>query len=194
MERLRPWRKASEDDFSGNGILAPVLPACVAERLRSYPPLRVSSQSMPHIADARMQTDIGHEHSGSDTGTKRCPKLSNVAMPTLRRPDDRHTAPYRGRSHAMQLLRFLVKRHPTRISKGAPNAPQDSCALCAFIDVFRRPNGRWPVPAGAHPCSPRAQFCECLPRPTSPNYGRPVPNQLQTPIGARPPQTPAASF
>jgi hypothetical protein len=115
-------------------------------------------------------------------------------MPTLWRPDDRHPASHCDRSFAVQLLRFLVKRRPARISKAPSARRRTRGSYVHSLTYFAKRTADGQLAQALTPCSPGAEFCECMPYPTSPTYGRAVPNQLQTPIGARPPQTPAASF
>jgi hypothetical protein len=61
LEGLRSRRQATQDETQRHRVPAPILPACVAERLRPNSPLRISVKPFPRLPTGCLPAAVGHE-------------------------------------------------------------------------------------------------------------------------------------
>ncbi len=174
LEGLRPRRQTTQDEPRRDRVSAPVLPACVTEGLRQDSPLRILVQSAPSLSIEHLPPVAGIEHAGAADRLKLQRKPVHMALSALRRRDGRHAQTHRGRSIAVQLLRFLVTprplmsndvpnaRHRTRVPShrripftrlGRPRWDRHS----AKLSTFREASAKIPTPSSGRRCAPRYQ-------------------------------------
>ena len=98
-------------DADNDGVLAPLLSARAAQRLRPHPSLRVSRQSLSPLSPGAMPTTAGLQLF--DTARSQSPRspfrqFLPLALCPLRRIDDRHSEIYSRRTISMCVLRFFL--------------------------------------------------------------------------------------
>jgi hypothetical protein len=190
MEGLCSRRQAAHHDAAGHGVLAPLLPARAAKRLRENPLFWFSRESIPRALPPALPATAG----------ERSPEALNIlrdrlhlALPQLQRCDACHPQTYCCGPRAVRLLRYLLMLRTTADHRRARRTRAPSCA-CP---------------------SPNHLLAACCPSASSnfsviaTAFGDPTPTfrllrALTSACGSskmafishsqRPPQTPAASF
>src|SRR5208337_3764436 len=192
LEGLRPRRQARHDDACRHRVPASFLSACAPQRIRAHPSLRVSRQSLSCFPLGSIPTTVVQQflHAGRSWNLQSFGgEFFCLALPTLRRDDDRGSEIYRCGIIHMRLLRFFVASPPlaalgcaparrrTRVPAASPPSlrPLSAYALAHLPHHSDIPGG---VPTPLR-CSPQAPFRSTLP--------------FKSHSAPRPPQTPAAS-
>ena len=189
---LRPRRQARHDDSWRYGVLTTLFSTRTSQRLRAHPSLRIPRQSLARLPLGAIPTTAAQYllHPGRGwTLQSSGGEFFSLALPTLRRGDDRGSEIYRCGIIHMRLLRFFVACPPRaaqgcaparrliRVPAASPSSlrPLSAYAFAHLQHHSDNPDG---IPTTLR-CSPQALF-----RSTS---------SFKSHSAPRPPQTPAAS-
>src|SRR6266567_2201248 len=181
LEGLRPRWQARQDDSCGHRVLTALLSARAPQRIRAHPSLRIPRQSLSRFPPGTIPTTAVQPsliqsplHTRRDWNLQRCGgEFFSLALPTLRRDDDRGSEMYRCRIIHMLLLRFFVgrpplaaqgcapARRPTRVPAASPPSlrPLSAYALAHLQHHSDNPSGV----STTLRCSPQAPFRSTLP-------------------------------
>ena len=101
-------------------VLASVLPACAAQRIRPNPPLRFSSELLPCSPLVPLPATAQHSflHAHRFRYAASLPSLY-LALPALRRDDDRVAKIHCRGTMQMQFVRFFVGLPPAALLRRA---------------------------------------------------------------------------
>src|SRR5262249_46810700 len=113
LEGLRPRWQVGPDDAQGIRVLASLLPACAAQGVRPHPSLRISSESLPCPSGIPLPT------TADPSFLHRRPRCVSsclwgllLALPELRRDDDRARKIHCCGTVTMRLFRFFLGLQP----------------------------------------------------------------------------------
>ena len=120
MERLCSRRQTVQHDSNGNGVFAPFLHACAAERIRQDPVFWLSRESIPCALPPALPATAGER---SHAPLHFLGNHRHLALPLLRCSDDCHPQTHRCGTFAVRLLLYLLMLPTTADYRRARRTP-----------------------------------------------------------------------